>query len=452
MFGNNSGQKCNLTVRYVQTPTEPIIGDIQFHRLNLMVSGSCNVFAFLLVSGLMWCHATHMSNPKEQLDIMRIALLIPCYAILTLAAVYDANAWPFVKPWIEVCQGYALANFWILICRFTARLPCNSERHDHPQETRDLFFAPLVALSRKQRRRPLTLKRYRRHWVYIMQGPLVTLLVAVCTNIVEPLAYTCKLRHERALRMALSCTTIASMVMSMWTAIRHCGTLRSELWPHRAMFKMLSFKLILGLYIILEVIYMFLDAVRPSPLEPTALLSAADIEVGVPLMATSCELVLFAVFFCWAYSVTPYRIPSSPAPPTTTATTTASSSSPPPAEFGKIEATTYQGTNHHHHEQQQRRHYQGGPFGLKAWWMMLNHGDMLKGFLFPFVYMEEAASGGYTGQPPRAREDKWRYKWFWKLFCWGKRRENGKRPVTSSGSSESGTEVGHDISLGNMAK
>lgn len=204
---------------------------------------------------------------------MRIATLIPCYAILTLAAVYDANAWPFVKPWIEACQGYALANFWILICRFTTRLPSYAEKHHRQdaitstdsgvsssssapreqQEPRDIFFAPLLALSHKQRRRPLTLARYRRHWVYIMQGPIVMFLVAACTNIVEPLAYTCKLRRERALRMALSCTSIASMVMSMWTAIRHCGTLRGELWPHRAMFKMLSFKLILGLYIILQV-------------------------------------------------------------------------------------------------------------------------------------------------------------------------------------------------------
>ena len=209
---------------------------------------------------------------------MRIATLIPCYAILTLAAVYDANAWPFVKPWIEVCQGYALANFWILICRFTMRLPSYAEKHQQgamtrtdsgsnpssisssiprEQEVRDVFFAPLLALSHKQRRRPLTLTRYRRHWVYIMQGPIVMFLVAACTNIIEPLAYTCKLRRERALRMALSCTSIASMVMSMWTAIRHCGTLRSELWPYRAMFKMLSFKLILGLYIILQVSSLF---------------------------------------------------------------------------------------------------------------------------------------------------------------------------------------------------
>lgn len=184
---------------------------------------------------------------------MRISTLIPVYAILTMAAVYNPNSYPFIKPWIEVSQGYALANFWILICRFLAPPPPPPESGEEPQHHRDIFFAPLVALSKKKRKRPLTLKRYRRHWLYIFQGPIVTVLVAVGTNITEVLAYFCLLRSERAIRIGLSCTTIASMTMAMVTAIRHCGTLRSELWSHRAMFKMLSFKLILGLYIILEV-------------------------------------------------------------------------------------------------------------------------------------------------------------------------------------------------------
>lgn len=155
---------------------------------------------------------------------------------------------------------------------------------------------------------------------------------------------------------------------------------------------------------------MFLDAVKPSPLEPTRLLNTADIEVGVPLMATCCELALFAVFFCWSYSVTPYLLPaSSPqaaapsASPSSASAASAASTSPSlstsetltgvaadpesRAAAGPSDAVL----NEKQQGQQQQQRYHGGFCGLKAWLMMLNHMDMLKGFIFPFVYIEEAA-------------------------------------------------------------
>jgi len=160
---------------------------------------------------------------------------------------------------------------------------------------------------------------------------------------------------------------------------------------------------------------MFLDAVKPSPLEPTRLLNTADIEVGVPLMATCCELALFAVFFCWSYSVTPYLLPASstqtaphasPLSPlsaapavsaspslSTSETLTGAAADPESraAQSTTVLSEKQQGQEEEQQQQHKQRRYHGGFCGLKAWLMMLNHMDMLKGFLFPFVYMEEAA-------------------------------------------------------------
>lgn len=158
---------------------------------------------------------------------------------------------------------------------------------------------------------------------------------------------------------------------------------------------------------------MFLDAVKPSPLEPTRLLNTADIEVGVPLMATCCELALFAVFFCWSYSVTPYLLPAPSSQTAPLACSSASSASPASVSAASTSPSlstseTLTGIaadpesraaagpsdavlSEKQQGQQQQQRYHGGFCGLKAWLMMLNHMDMLKGLIFAFVYMEEAA-------------------------------------------------------------
>ncbi|RYP68406.1 hypothetical protein DL771_006670 [Monosporascus sp. 5C6A] len=283
---------------------------------------------------------------------MRICLLLPWYAILTMGAVYEPNAFPFVKPWIEVMQGYALANLWILICRFLT-----------PEGTagrRGVFLAPFMALNRKRR---ITLRRYRRHFFYVLQGPVVTVAVAVVANVVEVMAHFCLLgrRKERVIRIGLTGCTVVSMTLAMVTAIRHSATLRSELWPHRAMFKMLSFKLLLGLYIILQVIYMFLDGF--DILEPSKFFTAGDLEVGIPMMATSCELALFALFYQYAYWVAPYKLP----PVDKMQPIEEDADHATPVGLGRSSV------------------YQGGRFGGEAWRRMLNHRELWEALKFPFA-------------------------------------------------------------------
>ncbi|RYO93496.1 hypothetical protein DL764_007989 [Monosporascus ibericus] len=381
----------NATFKYIRTPTEPISGPFDFYTLNLIVSATCNGFAVLLGAGLMTAHSLHFSKPLEQLEcvsnhhylspsfcvssgagrekkmgrigsewltregkinrIMRICLLLPWYAILTMGAVYEYNAYPFVKPWIEVMQGYALANLWILICRFLAP--------EGTTDRRDIFLAPFMALNRKRR---ISLRRYRRHFFYVLQGPVVTVVIAVIANIVEVNSHFCILpqRQERLIRMGLTGCTVVSMTLAMVTAIRHSATLRPELWPHRALFKMLSFKLLLGLYIILQVIYIFLDAFQI--LKPSNLFTAGDLEVGIPMMATSCELALFALFYQYAYWVAPYRLPPV--------------DKMPPVEGDADHATPV--------TLDRSGMYQGGRFGGKAWRRMLNHREMWEACKFPF--------------------------------------------------------------------
>ncbi|KAH7021244.1 uncharacterized protein B0I36DRAFT_334105 [Microdochium trichocladiopsis] len=86
--------------------------------------------------------------------------------------------------------------------------------------------------------------------------------------------------------------------------------LKAELQPHRTMSKLWAFKLLIGLQVLQSVIYQILTALDPSPLVPSAYLSPVDIGIGIPMMIVNIEMVFFAMFYYYAYTVGPYKLQS----------------------------------------------------------------------------------------------------------------------------------------------
>lgn len=46
--------------------TQPIVGNIQFHELNLIISGACTAISTVMLLMLMARHAFNFSKPQEQ--------------------------------------------------------------------------------------------------------------------------------------------------------------------------------------------------------------------------------------------------------------------------------------------------------------------------------------------------------------------------------------------------
>lgn len=55
-----------------------------------------------------------------------------------------------------------------------------------------------------------------------------------------------------------------------------------------------------------QLIFLIMSHVDPSPLEPSATLSYIDLEQGIPLLMILLEMTVFAVFYHYAYSASPY--------------------------------------------------------------------------------------------------------------------------------------------------
>ncbi|KAH8198937.1 hypothetical protein TruAng_006898 [Truncatella angustata] len=319
---------------------------------------------------LMFRHATNLSKPQEQANIMRICLFIPIYAVGSFIEVCVPVSYVYLHSWLGVAQAFALANFFILLCRFVS-LETNTRR--------SVFLAPMKRLQEKTGSTTAkAVSAYRKTWILVFQYPLIAILIAIFADISEGADRYCYGSHKAYFAsLWLEIIEKASMILAVIAVLRTYAKLKVELRPHRALQKLLAFKLLIGLQFIQQIIYMVLTRASPSPLEPSDTLSYTDLEIGIPTLLVSCELVVFSVFFHFAYSVTPYQL--------------SSYSHKPLSDFTNSEQQS--GGDECYH---------GGPFGTRAWISMLNPAELIAAVLFGFKMQKEvdiSRRGIYQAMP-----------------------------------------------------
>ncbi|KAH9902355.1 organic solute transporter Ostalpha-domain-containing protein [Xylariomycetidae sp. FL2044] len=285
---------------------------------------------------LMGMHVRNMKTPNQQIHIMKICVFLPIYGIATVIMVAQPSTYVYLESWMSFVETITLAYFFLLECWFLV-----------PDDARleDVFLSfLLVEADKNEHRITERLNRFRRYWVFIFQAPVVHFAVAIGTCISQARNTDCSDSGSTVLQII----HFVSITLAIVAVMKSYLTLRSELKPHRAMTKLLAFKLLIGLSVLLEIIYRILHAVEPSPLDPTPYLSYVDIETGIPLMITAMELVFFSIFFHYAYSVAPYRLPPN---------------------YPEVERKIGKG---------------------QLWWKFFSLGELLRAFAFTFRIRDEA--------------------------------------------------------------
>jgi hypothetical protein len=102
----------------------------------------------------------------------------------------------------------------------------------------------------------------------------------------------------------LTVIAIVSVAFAVISILIFYKGLKSHLQAHKPLSKLLAFKLIVGLAFIEKIIFTILHST--STLHPTSTLSQADTDIGIPHLVICVQMVPFALFFPYAYSVTPY--------------------------------------------------------------------------------------------------------------------------------------------------
>ncbi|KAF4339938.1 hypothetical protein FBEOM_6163 [Fusarium beomiforme] len=288
--------------------------------LSMIIGGACAACALLIMFFVNMMHATHLSNPTEQVKIMRIGTLISAFSIISFLSICFPKASVYIEPWLHVYEGFALGSFFLLLCDYV------SPNRDQ-QDTR---------------------------WVMIFQMPVIAIGVAIATDITQAAGIFCESSNSRHfaniyLRIIMS----ISLGVSVLSILQMYMLLKKDLAHHNPMLKLTAFKIVVGLTFIQGIIFTILD--DQNVLKPTDTLTYADVHIGIPNLVICIEMVPLALFFMVAYPWNVYMHNHGR------------------GNFAKLE----QGNG-------REMSYQGGPLGIHAWLAMLNPSDSIKAILFIF--------------------------------------------------------------------
>ncbi|KAK1840544.1 DUF300 domain-containing protein [Colletotrichum chrysophilum] len=281
-----------------ENASQPFIGTMSFYKFNMILSGSFTAAACLIIFVFMFLHATHLSKSNEQIKILRISLIIPFWSIFSFLSICFPAAQVYLHPWLEFVQSICLGTFFLLLCEFVSP----SEQH------RDVFFAALTIKDKKSETGTQDgLQWFRRMWFSIFQYPVVSLLIAILTAITQAAGVYCEFASKAHFaKLWLSIIASVSLTIAIMTVIRFYMQLRGHLAHHQPLAKFLAFKLVVSLTFLENIIFWILRDV--GALNPTAMLTWADLNIGIPSMLICIEMFPLAIFFHYAYSHRPYII------------------------------------------------------------------------------------------------------------------------------------------------
>ncbi|KAH0844673.1 hypothetical protein AYO21_02004 [Fonsecaea monophora] len=383
LSSNDDGDSnvCSMPNPLTADASEPFIGNLSFREFNLCLSGGCTAFVCLSMAILMARHATHFSKPNEQSKILKICLLLPFNSLLSLLGIAFPNAYPYLDPWTDVWEAIALGSFFLLLCEFVSPSP----------DFRDVFFAALeVPRSRRAAEKGRNahgsgLEWYRKRWVVVFQYVVISLGVAVATDITQAFnKYCLESSNIHFSHIWLTIIHNISVFIAVTSCIKFYNALKKDMKHHKPLAKFLSFKLIIGLSVIQEIIFTILRST--SVLKESSTMTYADVNFGIETMTTCILMVPFSVYFHYSYDVSPYDItkprmlPLSEIPPEYI-DDSRSSQEGLTGRNGSQESFN----QHRHMAHETGGQYYGGRFGVKAWATVVDLREILKAIQFSFT-------------------------------------------------------------------
>ncbi|EXL71194.1 hypothetical protein FOPG_13013 [Fusarium oxysporum f. sp. conglutinans race 2 54008] len=346
LFRSGDDDKSNVTCptySFAQDAEKNITGSLSFYQLSMIIGGSFAAFALIVMFFINMMHATHLSNPSEQVKIMRIGTLISAFSIISFLCICFPHAAVYIEPWLHVYEGFALGSFFLLLCDYVSP----------NRDQQDVFFA-----TKKKN----GIKWFKTRWIMIFQMPVIAIGVAVATDITQAAGIFCQESNDRHfaniyLRIIMS----VSLVISVLSILQMYFLLKKDLAHHNPMLKLTAFKIVVGLTFIQGIIFTVLN--DQNVLKTSDTLTYADVHVGIPNLVICIEMAPLSLFLMFAYPWSVYM------------------SGHGRGNFSKLE----QGN-------MPEGSYQGGPFGIHAWLAMLNPSDSIKAILFIFKQDNRNAS------------------------------------------------------------
>ncbi|CAI7677830.1 unnamed protein product [Penicillium pancosmium] len=310
---------CELPDRIEQLDGGPFVGNLTFYHFNMIVSGISTAIVLFVMFGLMGRHAMRMSNPQEQLKIMRICNLLPSYQVLSFASICFPNSYIYLQGYTEVFNGIALYSFLMLLCDFMA--PTDQSKVE--------FFSSLETKRQwqpKKKRNGLAFLKLT--WWSVLQYPLITLGTAVSQTVTQALhVYCLSSMAPHYSHVWLQVVTSLSTSVAINAIIQFYMHMRGYMTENKPLTKFLAFKLVVGLILLekvslkhpaeyksskkealtrFKVIFLILNGT--GTLTKVKSLTYVDTAMGLPTMVICVQMVPISFLMLNAYRTQPYEI------------------------------------------------------------------------------------------------------------------------------------------------
>ncbi|KAJ5966507.1 hypothetical protein N7481_013221 [Penicillium waksmanii] len=204
-----------------------------------------------------------------------ICILLPLYTITSFLSICFPQAYTSLAPWLDAFQEVALGSFFLLLCEFISK--------DSATEI-DIFFVAFEAPQKKGKPYMIGLEWFRKQWIAIFQYPVVALGVAITTDITQTAGIYClESNKPYYAHLWLTIISIISVAFAVMSVLNFYRGLRQCLSGHKPLSKLLAFKLVVEPIL----------SRKSNTLNPTAKLSYADVNIGIPNLIICLQMVPF---------------------------------------------------------------------------------------------------------------------------------------------------------------
>ncbi|KKY18580.1 hypothetical protein UCDDS831_g05860 [Diplodia seriata] len=267
-------------IREVPLPGMPI----NFHTLAQNISFIFSAVTIIISFFLMSRHASHYTKPDEQKQIIRILLMPPIYAAVSMLSIHYYTKHVYFEVMRDCYEAFAISSFFTLLCNYIT-----PDLHDQKA-----FFRTIT---------PSNWIIYVSIFQYCFIRVFFT-LVSVATehhNILCEDSLSPKYAYLWVLIFDSSAVTLA-----MYCLIQFYAQLKTDLAAHRPFLKLLSIKLVIFFCFWQNELLSVLSSV--DVIKESKFLAYGDIEVALPNMLICIEMAFFAVMHVFAYPWKEYGV------------------------------------------------------------------------------------------------------------------------------------------------
>ncbi|RCI09831.1 hypothetical protein L249_3996 [Ophiocordyceps polyrhachis-furcata BCC 54312] len=360
---------CNSTLEDMRISSDDevlIIGPLDFHDLARLVAAACTLIAVVMSLYLVWMHALHYTQPREQRYIIRILFMVPVYAVssfLQLEWYWHAIYFQVIS---DCYEAFAIASFFALICHYVA--PDLHSQKMYFREMRPIkpwvwpvnWLARCCGGERGPWRTPTSGLTYLNVvWIGVYHYCFIRVAMTVSAVVAQYFKRYCESSNSPVfghIWVIIITLNAAAVTVAMFCLIQFYVQLREPLAEHRLLTKMIAIKLVVFLSF-WQASAISIGTSTLNIVHPGKYLAYPDLKVGIPALLLCVEMACFAIFHLWAFPYSPYL---ENAPLTLFPDPRPNGSSPPRVN--------------------ERSPPAGGPFGILALVDALNLWDFVKAF------------------------------------------------------------------------